>query len=153
MGANNAKVQSVIENTFASVIKELTSDESNNLVSDLYVQVDAESGELQILGEDENRLLDKIVIFDWVNSAGSVFHKKVIPVIKAALTSLTAMQQFDHASFLRPFSVSLVDDNFTVIEELLFIDDDTLRLDDPLLKDLDAELDRFLKDLLSDLPK
>lgn len=30
-----------------------------------------------------------------------------------------------------------------MIEELLFIDDDVLRLDDPLLKDLDADLDDF----------
>ena len=36
-------------------------------------------------------------------------------------------------------------------EELLFIDDDVLRLDDPLLKDLDADLDDFLANLLADV--
>ncbi|MDR1881713.1 MAG: hypothetical protein LBR26_02890 [Prevotella sp.] len=152
MGANSAKVQSIIENTFASVIKELTASESGSLVSDLYVQADAESGELQIFGEQEN-LLHKIVVFDWVNSEEATFYKRISPALKAALTSLTAKNQFHHTCFLRPFSVSLVDDNFTVTEELLFIDDDTFRLDDPLLKDLDSELDDFLKDLLSDLPK
>ncbi|MDR1258592.1 MAG: hypothetical protein LBK65_04845 [Tannerellaceae bacterium] len=152
MGANNAKILSVIENTFASVIKKLTADDSGSLMSDLYVQADAESGEIQILGEEEN-LLGRIVIFDWVNSEESTFYKKIIPVLKAALTSLTSKRQFNHAHFLRPFSVSLVDENFAVAEELLFIDDDIFRLDDPLLKDLDADLDSFLKDLLSDLPK
>ncbi|MDR1918191.1 MAG: hypothetical protein LBQ65_00920 [Tannerellaceae bacterium] len=150
MSANNAKVQSIIENAFASVIKELTTNES--LISDLYVQADAESGELQIFGEEEN-LLDKIIIFDWVNSDEASFYKKVSPAVKTALTTLTAKNQFNHACFLRPFSVSLVDEDFAVMEELLFIDDDTFRLDDPLLKDLDSDLDLFLKELLSDLPK
>ena len=52
---------------------------------------------------------------------------------------------------MKPFSVSLTDEDFVVIEELLFIDDDMLLLDDPLLKDLDADLDKFLADLLADV--
>jgi hypothetical protein len=149
MGANNTKVQSIIENTFASAISKLTTGESGSLISDLYVQVEAESGELQVYGEDEN-LLAKIVIFDWVNSAEAGFNKKVSPLIKGALTVLTAKNQFSHTRFLRPFSVSLVDEDFRVMEELLFIDDETFRLDDPLLKDVDAELDSFLEHLLAD---
>ncbi|MDR2118557.1 MAG: hypothetical protein LBP25_03360 [Tannerellaceae bacterium] len=152
MRVNNAKVQSIIENALASVIKELTKNESGNFISDLYVQADAESGEFHIFGEEEN-LLGKIVVFEWVNSEEATFYKKVSPTIKAALTSLTARNLFNHSCFLRPFSISMVDESFTVIEELLFIDDNTFRLDDPLLKDLDAELDNFLKALLSDLPK
>jgi len=45
----------------------------------------------------------------------------------------------------------LTDESFVVIEELLFLDDENLRLDDPLLKDLDADLDEFLSKLLSDV--
>ncbi|MDR2810392.1 MAG: hypothetical protein LBB84_07535 [Tannerellaceae bacterium] len=152
MGTNNAKVQSVIENTFTKVVKALTTNDSVALISDLYVQADAESGELQIFGEEED-LLEKVVIFDWINSEEEIFEKKISPVLKSALASLNAKSQFNHVCFLRPFSVSLVDDSFSVMEELLFIDDDTFRLDDPLLKDLDAELDSFLKGLMSNLPK
>ncbi|MDR2389131.1 MAG: hypothetical protein LBD89_05020 [Tannerellaceae bacterium] len=152
MSANNAKVQSVIESTLTSVIKKLAANESDNFISDLYVQADAETGEFHIFGEEEN-LLGKVIIFDWVNSEEATFGKKVSLVVKAALTSLTAKNQLNHSCFLRPFSVSLVDESFTVVEELLFIDDDIYRADDPLLKDLDIELDNFLKNLLSDLPK
>ena len=52
---------------------------------------------------------------------------------------------------MNPLSVSLTVEDFVVIEELLFIDDDVLRLDDPLLKDLDADLDDFLANLLADV--
>lgn len=154
MSANNSKVQSVIENTFTSVIKKLTKSESATPVCDLHVMADAESGELQIFDEEEN-LLEKVVIFDWVNSKdeNDAFNKKVTAIVKAVLTILTAKNMFEHPSFLKPFSVNLVDDDFVEIEELLFIDNDTFRLDDPLLKDLDSELDDFLNNLLSDMPK
>lgn len=65
MSANNAKIQSVLETTFTSAIGKLTAEDSNGYYSDLYVQADAESGELQIYDEDE-RLLDKVIVFDWV---------------------------------------------------------------------------------------
>jgi hypothetical protein len=152
MGTHNAKIQSVIENMFATVVKALTTNDSAALISDLYVQADAESGELQVCGEEEN-LLEKLIIFDWVNSEEETFGKKISPVLKSTLASLNVKGLFNHSCFLRPFSVSLVDEGFNVMEELLFIDDDTFRLDDPLLKDLDDDLDSFLKGLLSDLPK
>jgi hypothetical protein len=152
MSANNARVQSIIENTIFSAVKELTSKETGTILNDLYIQADAESGELQIFDEAEV-LLEKVVIFDWVNSHEEGFSKKTGSMLKAVLVALTAKNLFNHPHFLKPFSVSLVDEDFRVIEELLFIDDDTFRLDDPLLKDLDIDLDNFLEDLLSDLPK
>ncbi|MDR0748689.1 MAG: hypothetical protein LBF62_03845 [Tannerellaceae bacterium] len=153
MSANNAKVQSVIENTFTSVIKKLAKDASANPICDLHAMADAESGELQIFDEEEN-LLEKVVIFDWVNSKEEegAFNKKVATLVKTVLTTLASRNMFNRPCFLKPFSVNLVDDNFIEIEELLFIDNDTFRLDDPLLKDLDAELDDFLNHLLSDMP-
>jgi hypothetical protein len=153
MSANNAKVQSVIENTFTSIIKKLTKNESANPVCDIHIMADAESGELQIFDEEEN-LLEKVVIFDWVNSKedNDIFNKKVATLVKTVLTTLASKNMFERSCFLKPFSVNLVDDNFVEIEELLFIDNDMFRLDDPLLKDLDAELDDFLDHLLSDMP-
>ena len=52
MNANIAKVQSLIENAFTSAIEKLAKDESGNFISDLYVQADAESGELQIYDDE-----------------------------------------------------------------------------------------------------
>ena len=148
MNANIAKVQSLIENAFTSAIEKLAKDESGNFISDLYVQADAESGELQIY-DDEEHLIEKIVIFDWVNSNEE--EKRVAASVKAVLTILSTKNIFDAPRFMKPLSVSLTDEDFVVIEELLFIDDDVLRLDDPLLKDLDADLDDFLANLLADV--
>lgn len=152
MSANNAKVQSVIESVFTAAIGKLTKDENGNLISDLYIQADPESGELQIFDEEE-KLVEKTVIFDWVDNKEeeSAFNKRVSASVKAVLTILASKKVFDHTRFMKPFSVSLTDEDFVVTEELLFLDDDMLRLDDPLLKDLDADLDNFLANLLSDV--
>jgi len=152
MSASNVKVQSIVENTFLSAIKKLTKAESVNLISDLYVQADAETGELTIFDDGENQL-EKVVIFDWVNSPDpeKVFNHKVIALVKAALNTLAGKEAFESPAFTRPFAVSLTDEEFVVVEELLFIDDEMFRLDDPLLKDLDADLDKFIHDLLSDI--
>ena len=140
MNANIAKVQSLIENAFTSAVEKLAKDESGNFISDLYVQAD-------------EHLVEKIVIFDWVNSneEENAFNKRVAASVKAVLTILSTKNIFDAPRFMKPLSVSLTDEDFVVIEELLFIDDDMLRLDDPLLKDLDADLDDFLANLLADV--
>ena len=152
MNANITKVQPLIEKEFVEAIDQLTKEESANLVSDFYVQVDAETGELQIY-DDAERLMNKVVIFDWVNSPEEedAFNKKVAAAIKAVLTILSTKNAFDSTRLVKPFSVSLSDEEFVVIEELLFIDDDMLLLVDPLLKDLDADLDNFLANLLADV--
>ena len=152
MSANNAKIQSVLETTFTSVVNKLTAEDSTGYYSDLYVQVDPESGELQIYDEEE-RLLDKVIVFDWVGCPceEEQFNKQVANTVKSVLTLLVAKNVFDSPHIMKPFSVSLTDEDFVVIEELLFIDDELLRADDPLLKDLDADLDDFLTKLLSDV--
>ena len=153
MSANNAKVQSIIENTFTTAVKNLDRNDSAEFINDLSVRVDSESGELQIYDENEN-LLEKVVIFDWMNKTSDEnFEKHIISVLKGVLTILTTKKLFENSRILKPFSINLVDEEFIVSEELLFIGDDTFRLDDPLLKDLDAELDAFIKDLFSDMPK
>jgi len=151
MNANNTKVKTLIESTFLTVLDKLKSEESV-LVSDLFVQIDRENGELAIYEEGET-LIEKNVIFDWAENTQdeAAFKSNIIPMVKAALASLTSQNVFEYSCFVKPFSISLTDEEFTVIEELLFIDDDMLRLDDPLLKDLDNDLDDFLEKLLSDV--
>ena len=154
MNANMAKVQSLIENAFTSAVEKLAKDESGNFISDLYVQADAESGELQIY-DDEEHLIEKIVIFDWVNSneEENAFNKRVAASVKAVLTILSTKNIFDVPRFMKPLSVSLTDEDFVVIEELLFIEVTvSLRLDDPLLKDFRCRFRcDFLANLLADV--
>lgn len=152
MNAKSIKVQAVIESVFTKVLDRLQKDNGIALISDLHVQIDRESGELSLY-DDRGSLLEKIVIFDWINSKQpeELFIKHASSLIKAALSSLVSKDAFNIPCLLKPFSVNLVDEEFTDQEELLFLDDELLRIDDPLLKDIDAELDDFLAKLLSDV--
>ena len=62
--------------------------------------------------------------------------------------SLKNRGAFDKLTIMKPFSFVLVDDDKETIAELLLLDDDTLLVNEELLKGLDEELDAFLKDLL-----
>ena len=152
MSTNNSKVQTVIEAAFQTAIDRLAADTAGNLISDLYVQVDQETGELQIYDEEEH-LIEKTIIYDWVNSqeAEEQFVKRVVGILKNVLATFATKNSFDAPRFLKPFSVSLTDEDFVVVEELIFLDDDLLRLDDPLLQNLDKDLDDFLAKLLPDI--
>ena len=152
MSTNNSKVQTVIEAAFQTAIDRLAADTAGNLLSDLYVQVDQETGELQIYDEEEH-LIEKTIIYDWVNSqeAEEQFVKRVVRILKNVLAPFATKNSFDAPRFLKPFSVSLTDEDFVVVEELMFLDDDLLRLDDPLLQNLDKDLDDFLAKLLPDI--
>ncbi|MCD8265069.1 MAG: hypothetical protein LUD02_13720 [Tannerellaceae bacterium] len=103
--------------------------------------------------DDSEKLIGKTVIFAWVNfkEGEEKFNSIVASSLKAALTILKTKNVFEADCFMHPFSVSYTDEDFLVIEEVLFVDDDMFRLDDPLLKDLDTELDSFINNLLSDI--
>ena len=152
MSTNNSKVQTVIEAAFQTAIDRLAADTAGNLLSDLYVQVDQETGELQIYDEEEH-LIEKTIIYEWVNSqeAEEQFIKRVVGILKNVLATFATKNSFDAPRFLKPFSVSLTDEDFVVVEELMFLDDDLLRLDDPLLQNLDKDLDDFVAKLLPDI--
>ena len=55
---------------------------------------------------------------------------------------------FEKITILKPYSFVLVDEEKETVAELLLIDDDTILVNDELLKGLDKELDDFLKELL-----
>ncbi len=152
MKTSATQIQSVLENLFTAAIDKMIKNVKGNFISDIYVQADQESGEVQIYDEEEN-LIEKTVIFDWVNNTEeeAAFNQRVAEAIRTVLTTLVSKEMFDNPRFIKPLSVSLTDDDFVVIEELLFIDNENLRVDDPLLKDLDADLDDFLSKILSDV--
>ena len=68
--------------------------------------------------------------------------------ILSNLLSTSNRGAFDKLTIMKPFSFVSVDDDKETIAELLLLDDDTLLVNEELLKGLDEELDAFLKDLL-----
>ena len=57
---------------------------------------------------------------------------------------------FEKVSVSKPFSFVLEDDNQETIEELFYVDEDLIILNDDLLKDMDKDLDDFFEKLMKD---
>lgn len=150
--SSQSKDQAVIESFIRKTIERISKESVGLLMSDLFIQTDIETAEI-LLFDDNKTLLGKTVIFNWLSltSDKEAFDALSATTIKDALTVLNAQDFFDNEIFIKPFSVSLTDENFSVIDELLFVDEDILRLDDPLLKDLDKDLNDFLSELFSDM--
>ena len=77
------KEKAIVESLFLSAIDAIVKDENSEFVSDLYVQFDSESGELQIYDENEN-LLKKEALASWKDKSIGAFQLGGATVEKAA---------------------------------------------------------------------
>lgn len=117
------------------------------VVTDIHLQPNPNSGELSIF-DDEDKELATTTIKEWTAYEGNNFYEQAERILSAQLSTMKNAGDFDKLNILKPFSFVLVDEEKETIADLLLMDDDTLLLNDELLKGLDEELDSFLKELL-----
>ena len=148
---NPVKHLEIIRNLFIQVMDSLEEGYTVNPLSDLFIQVDRQSGEVFILNNDEETLA-KETVFDWVqlDKEEREFYPEIVPELKSVISRLNEKNIFDKLYVVKPFSITLVNEEFKAIEKLLFLDDDTLKLDNNIWKTMNKELDDFMKNLFSD---
>ena len=125
----------------SAIVESLSNYESNNdgsFLGDLYFRYDEDAG-LSIYDDMENLLNEIVLQGDQTAISHSLRH---------ILQRLEQEHFFDKEYISKPFTISLIDEDFITIEELIFIDDDTLKLEGDIWDDLDKELDDFLKNLM-----
>ena len=116
--------------------------------TDIFLQPNPETGEMLIFN-DEDEQLGCITVEEWKNYSQSDFYAVAGKELKSELLAMQEKGVFDNLCLLRPYSIVLVDENKETVTDLLLVnDEETLLLDEELLKGLDKELDDFLKDLL-----
>lgn len=139
---------SLLETTIKQAINKFTCGCEQTIVTDIHLQASLSSGELSIF-DDEDEELANIAIEEWVTYEGDGFYESVERILSTLLNTMKNNGAFDKlTAILKPYSFVLVDEERETIAELLLMDDDTMLLNDELLKGLDEELDAFLKDLL-----
>lgn len=125
-----------------------TSEGVETVVTDIHLQPNSESGEL-IIFDDDDQELSRTIINEWVEYESDDFYTVVEPILRAEVEALKESGKLEKLCLMKPYSFVLVDEDKETVAELLLVDeDDTLLLNDELLKGLDEELDAFLKDLL-----
>ncbi|WP_373134919.1 hypothetical protein [Phocaeicola plebeius] len=124
------------------------SEGDETVVTDIHLQPNSESGEL-IIFDDDDQELSRTIINEWVEYESDDFYTVVEPILRAEVEALKESGKLEKLCLMKPYSFVLVDEDKETVAELLLVDEDeTLLLNDELLKGLDEELDAFLKDLL-----
>lgn len=142
------KTRAAISSSIKEAVCRYVSCGEGSFITDIHILPKQDSGELIIFNDDEEELV-RTIIDEWIDSNDEDFMEEVEVVLRSELTALKDEGYLDKLSLIKPYSFVLVDEDKETVSELLIIDDeDTLLLNEELLKGLDEELDAFLKDLL-----
>ena len=135
----------------SAVKKALTKYSSRNGISeitDIYMQPDPLSGNLLVCNDDEEQLII-VSVPEWVEANPENFMADAEMALRKVLNQLREEGFLNTPKILKPYSFVLVDDEKETVADLMLVDEEeTMFLNDELLKGLDEELDAFLKDLL-----
>ena len=137
----------ILESALKKGLNAFETAASGSSLSDLYLHLDGENSVLSIYDDVENKL-HEINLEKEQEDEPELFENQMLCTLKQVLSNLEQQHLFDKDFIFKPFAVSLVDDDFIVSEELIFIDDETLKLDGDLMTNLNKELDDFLKELM-----
>lgn len=122
-----------------------TNDTDNMPLTDLYLQVKQESGELLIFN-DQDEELTRCVVENWIGNKAENFYSDIQPVL------LNAIQQereiLDNLPILKPYSFVLTDEDKETVAELYLVDDELMLVSGNLMEGLSGDLDSFLEELM-----
>lgn len=144
----SAQSHASIASSLREAVDKYIADGERTVVTDIHLQPKQDSGELVIFNDDDKEL-SRTIIEEWVDYSEDDFYTIVERILRGEINALKDTGVLDKLAIMKPYSFVLVDEDRETVTELLLIDDeDTLLLNDELLKGLDEELDAFLKDLL-----
>ena len=136
-----------IERALKKVAAKYPANREEFIMTDIHLQVKADSGELLAFNDDDEELT-RCVIEQWIDNNDEDFYETVAEILKQCIQNQRNV--LGELSILKPYSFVLVDEEKETVSELYLFDDDTLILDGGLLKGLDEDLDDFLKKLLAE---
>lgn len=130
-------------------LTKISGSEEDLSVTDIHIQPSQETGCIKIY-DDEDNLLASDTIDEWKEYEEEDFNAGVAKVLKEEIEALKKDGMIDSLKILKPYYFVLIDENKETIADIYLVDDDTLILNDELLKGLDKELDDFLEQLLKE---
>jgi hypothetical protein len=142
-----SRVHIEISKALDEAVNVLKEDYKGSSLTDIFLVVDKESAELSIYDDEEN-LLSQRIIDAWMGENNDTL---IARQLRTVVEQFDKENRFDGLDMYKPFSISLADDNFVVLEELLLIEDDSvIRIENDFLDKIDKEFDDFLDKLLKE---
>lgn len=113
-------------------------------LTDLYLQVKQESGELLVF-DDDDRELTRCVVEEWLGNKDEDFYSAVQPVLKEAIKRIKDVTE--HVAVLKPYSYVLMGEDGETLADLYLVDDETIVIDGELMEGLNEDLEKFWEEL------
>ena len=102
-------------------------------LTDIYLQVKQESGELLVFDDDDHELT-RCVVEEWIGNRDERLYDEVQPILITALTRLKEVTE--HVAVLKPYSYVLMGEDHETITDLYLVDDETLLVSGDLMQGL-----------------
>lgn len=148
MKSINKALIPILDSAFKKSIENFASENKGNFLSDLYVYYNAEDATLHFYDDVDNEIYCTSLSSSGIDLLAHDFQKQLRHTAQYVLQKLDGEKFFKKDFIYMPFTVSLVDKDLIVMKELIFIDDETLKLDSNMWSELNKELDDFFDDLM-----
>lgn len=132
-----------IERALKKTAAKFYSPDESLPLTDVYLQVKQESGEL--LTFDDDKELTRCVVEEWIGNNDENFYHEVEAVLRNCI--LNMKEELENLRILKPYSFVLIGENKETLAELHLVDDDTILLSEELMAGLTDDLDRFWEEL------
>ena len=146
MKANEQTLQEV-ERAIRKVADKFPPTDEASILTDIHLRVNQETGELVAFDDDDNEI-NRCVVEQWIDNKDDSFYADVASTLRTALNKY--QQQIEGMSILKPYSFVLEDEDHENLEELYVVDDDTVIIDEELMKGLDKDLTDFMNKLFEE---
>jgi hypothetical protein len=136
-----------VERAIRKVADKFPASEEASMLTDIHLRVNQETGELVAFDDDDNEV-NRCIVEQWIDNKDDTFYTDVASTLRTVLNKYK--QQIEAMSILKPYSFVLEDEDHESLEELYVVDDDTVIIDEELMKDLDKDLTDFMNKLFEE---
>ena len=138
----------VINNGFSKIHDRFHAGSDNAIMTDIFLQANAENGSFNIYDDDDNEIFSDTVD-EWIGNNSETFYTDIEKLLREYIQNHT--KELKDLSIIKPYSFFLVDDEKENICELYLVDDDMIVIDSSsLMQNLDKDLDDFFDRLMKD---
>ena len=146
MKANEQTLQEV-ERAIRKIVDKFPTTEEASILTDIHLRVNQETGELVAFDDDDNEV-NRCIVEQWIDNKDDTFYSDVASTLRLVLNKYK--EQIEAMSILKPYSFVLEDEDHESLEELYVVDDDTVIIDEELMKGLDKDLTDFMNKLFAE---
>ena len=139
-----------IKNILLEAIDSLVKGYKGNSLTDIFILFDDEDVELSVYDDEENCIV-KGIVQSWTDMLDENDEINYAATLREVVSQINEEGLLASLEVYTPFSISLIDEDFVVLEELLLIEDDSIiLLGNDFMDRIDKEFDDFLDKLLKD---